>query len=101
MSLSPRKCFATVALLLLALGLRIGLPAAARESPLGHHSVPALTNGPANPSETSLPDSLLAPPARCIHKDGLRSSRLLLVALTRIPTLLLVTSDLAPRAPPL
>ncbi len=100
MILSFRKNLPAVALVLLALSLRVGLPASGRGFPLGHHGSPALTNEPVNSLETSLPDLSPALPGHSVHQDGLRPSRLSAVPLTVAPPLLLLATDRATRAPP-
>ena len=100
MIFSQRKCFPAVALLLLAFGLRAGLPASLRDSPLGHHSLPALADEQVNPSETFLPDLSSALLGRGLLPDRLRSASLSAVPLTEDSSDPLLAKDLAARAPP-
>ncbi len=95
-----RRYLLAVALLLLAFGIRVGLPASVRESPLALHTLPALTGEQINPSESSLPDLSSALPGHGLHPDRLRCARLSVVSLTEDTSDPLLARDLAARAPP-
>ncbi len=95
-----RNYFLAVASLLLAFGIRAGLPASARELPLALHSLPALTDEQISPSESSLLDLSAALPGRGLHPDRLRRARLSVVSLTEDTSDPLLARDLAARAPP-
>jgi len=96
---SLRKGVPGIAVLLLALCLRLYLPESARHFPVRHHRSPAVTSEQASRSEATPRDFSPVLPEHSIYAGGLRLSHGSLVSLTE-DLLPFLGSALSSRAPP-